>query len=542
MKVTLELLKEKKWAFVLIFFIVFFIPLFYFWADDVSTENKCYSLLICFVTGIALSVIDLFFKGRSEKIYLFVLFLLSLAPNMITWGYLYISDIYMKRDMFWVIFNTQYTESKEYFDTFISWQIIVVGAVYLVAGIFFILKARSVHSLPVKKYRYIFAFSILIVLTDFSLQYLSQSIPTFEFYKSYFSFWHENQKFEKERHLREHLTMDIACTLPDSVPHVFVVLIGESTSICHMSLYGYHRETTPRMDACRDELDVYTDVVPPDTHTYGVLQKALTFANHEHPEYYMEKPSLVEVFNSAGYETYWISNQPFLGKWGASYGVIASESAHTYDLSTSKQHDEIVLPTLKEILNDGITKNKIIFIHLLGNHHAYISRYPDEFDHFNHKRDNDLDDLGFRNDLMKKTIDEYDNATLYGDFVYESALNELRKLNCSSYLLFFSDHGEEIYETRNASGHFMKNVYPCQCQVPFVLWRSEKYKEENLELVIDTDRPYNTEDLIYSLSTLSGLNYQDNDQSLSIFSPKYVVPEKRLVGRENYEDILKKIK
>jgi heptose-I-phosphate ethanolaminephosphotransferase len=88
----------------------------------------------------------------------------------------------------------------------------------------------------------------------------------------------------------------------------------------------------------------------------------------------------------------------------------------------------------------------------------------------------------------------------------------------------------------------MSNVYPCQCQIPFVLWRSEKYKEENPDIVIDTTRPYSIEDVIYSLSTLSRLTYKDNDQTLSIFSADFADPGKRLVGKEDYEDVLKKVK
>ena len=447
----------------------------------------------------------------------------------------------MKRDIFWVIFDTDPAESQEYLSHFITWPIILGAALYVVLGTFFFFKIRAKHVLPIKKNRIFFFVPILVVLTTISFQYLSQALPIFEFYKSYYLYERESWLFHKEKELRSHLIMDVQCTLPDSTNHVFIILLGESTTSCHMSLYGYFRETTPRMDARSEELDIYTDVITPDTHTFGVMQKVLTFASHEHPEYYKEKASIVEIFNAAGFETYWISNKSFLTKWGGSYGVIADQAKHIYDLSVAKGTDELVLPPLKEILNDGIKANKIIFIHVMGNHHTYVSRYPKSFSHFDYKRDNDLPDLGFRNDKMKKTIDEFDNSILYGDFVYDSIIEKLKQLNTSSYLLFFSDHGEEVYDTRDANGHFMSNVYPCQSQIPFVLWRSDKYKEENPDIVIDTARAYSIEDVIYSISTLSGLEYKDNNQTLSIFSPDYVAPTKRLVGKEDYEEILKKL-
>ena len=538
-----KLLKERRWAFLLIFFILLFNPLFYFWADEIHLKDKCFAWITCIVAGLALSTIDLFLKKGSEKIYLGILFLLSLPGNIIVWTYLYLSNLYMKRDIFWVIFDTDPTESQEYLSHFITWPIVLGAVLYVVLGVFFFLKTRAKHTLSVRKNRVLFFAPILVVLATISFQYLSQALPIFEFYKSYYLYERENQLFQREKELRSHLTMDVQCTLPDSTHHVFIVLLGESTTSCHMSLYGYHRETTPRMDARGEELDVYTDIVTPDTHTFGVMQKVLTFASHEHPEYYKEKASVVEIFNAAGFETYWISNKSFITKWGGSYGVIADQAKHIYDLSVAKGPDELVIPPLKEVLNDGVKANKIIFIHVMGNHHAYISRYPKSFNHFNHKRDNDLPDLGFRNDKMKQKIDEFDNSILYGDFVYDSILEELKQLNnISSYLLFFSDHGEEVYDTRDANGHFMSNVYPCQSQIPFVLWRSDKYKEENPNIIIDTTRPYSIEDVIYSISTLSGLEYEDNNQTLSIFSSEYVVPTKRMVGKEDYEDILKKVR
>ena len=79
-----------------------------------------------------------------------------------------------------------------------------------------------------------------------------------------------------------------------------------------MSLYGYPRDTNPLLSARRGELSVYTDVVSPQVHTIPVLRAALTFADWDHPERLTTYPSLIELFNRAGFETYVISNQPLL--------------------------------------------------------------------------------------------------------------------------------------------------------------------------------------------------------------------------------------
>jgi heptose-I-phosphate ethanolaminephosphotransferase len=537
-----KLLSERKWAFILIYVILLLNPAFYFWADNIKLKDKYMAWLICLIVGLALCCIDLFLKKKGEKLYLTILFALSVAPNLIVWGYLYISELYMKRDMFWVIFSTHAAETKEYFEQFISWQIILVGTGYVLTGIFLIIKACSRKSLSIKKQWIVFTFSVSTVLISIILQYLVQAIPAFDFYKSRLAYWQRSQEFQQEREMRENVQIEVECILPDSINHVFVVVFGESTTTRHMSLYGYFRETTPLMDAHRDELAVYTDVVTPDTHTIGVMQKALTFANHEHPEYYMQKPSLVELFNAAGFETYWISNQALFDKWGGSYGVIAEESKNLYDLSVYQKPDGIVLARLNSILQDTIQGNRIIFIHLMGNHHAYNCRYPQEYDYFDHKKRGDLD-AGFRDNTMKRTIDEYDNSIRYGDFVYASVLEQIKQVQAATFFLYFADHGEEVYDdSRKPRGHFMSNVYPAQCRIPFILWQSEQHKKEIPEMVIDTARPYSIENVIYSLSTLSGLRYEDNDQKASIFSAEYEAPQNRMVGKEDYDrEIIKKV-
>jgi len=538
-KINSQLLSEKKWAFILIFFILLFNPVFYFWADNINIKDKYLAWLICIIVGFALSFINLFLKKRGEKIYLSILFALSATPNIIVWTYLFISNTYMSQDMYWVIIDTNSSETAEYFNQFIPWQSLLTTLIYITLGIFLIVKTRSKQSISLKKHWTWFSLSVIIVLSSIFLQYLAQAMPVVDFYRSNIMFLKERREFDKEKEIRKKQGIDVRCALPDSTNHLFVVVIGESMSTCHISRYGYFRETTPVMDSLSGEFDVYTDVITPDTYTVGVMKKALSFADSSHPEYYTLKPSIIELFNTAGFETYWISNQNFLDKWRGSHGAVAQQAKHIYNLAPLKQHDEILIPYLQEALHDSISGNKIIFVHLKGSHHTYNCRYPKDFDYFNCEKRGDLV-AGFRNDYMKKTIDEYDNSIRYTDFVLGSIFRQIKDLNTSSCLLFFSDHGEEVYDTRTVGGHFMSNVHPCQCKIPFILWRSEKYRENVSDLVIDISRPYSIEDVIYSLSTLCCLEYEGNNPARSIFSAEYKIPSKRMVGKENYENILKK--
>jgi len=533
------LFKEKRPAFALLA-LIFLLPIvFCLFAQNIIPKERWYFLPICLIIFLTFCYLSMFFKKKKEKIALSILFALSFIPNLTVLGYLFISRLYMKRDLYWVIFETNPDESKEYIMSFATWPIVISIIAYLSAGIWLISKLHSQKSLSPKKQKTGISISVVIIVLYIVFHYLIKSVPTFDFYKSAFQYVYTNYKFEKERNERKSIKIDVNCVLPDSVQNLFVVLIGESASTCHQSLYGYHRPTTPLMDSTRAELDIFTDIVTSDTHTAGSLQKALTFASHEHPEYYTSRPDIVELFNAAGFETYWITNQGILDRWRGSYAIFAREADHLVNVGVAQQPDGIVLPALNEALTDTVNRNKIIFIHLMGNHHYYHSRYTPEFQRFDHKALNDLN-KDYYTPHSRKATDDYDNSILYGDYIFNSVREQLKATEKSACLLFFSDHGEEVYDFRDASGHLLTNIYFCQARVPFVLWRSDEYKMQMPEIVIDTARSYSTEDLIYSISTLCGLHYSDYEPRKSLFTKEYSSPQKRIIGKEDYLDILKK--
>lgn len=95
-------------------------------------------------------------------------------------------------------------------------------------------------------------------------------------------------------------------------PRTLVLVIGESTNSKHMSLYGYPRNTTPKLDAMRDQLLIFNQAFASRPYTIEALQQILTFADQENPDLYLTKPSLMNIMKQAGYKTYWITNQQTL--------------------------------------------------------------------------------------------------------------------------------------------------------------------------------------------------------------------------------------
>jgi len=68
--------------------------------------------------------------------------------------------------------------------------------------------------------------------------------------------------------LDEHgLFEDASSSLGQQNEGVYVLILGESTARSHMGLYGYERQTTPRLNSISNSLWTFNDVISPNTHT-----------------------------------------------------------------------------------------------------------------------------------------------------------------------------------------------------------------------------------------------------------------------------------
>lgn len=100
----------------------------------------------------------------------------------------------------------------------------------------------------------------------------------------------------------------------------------------------------------------------------------------------------------------------------------------------------------------------------MGTHHHYENRYPDAFNIF---KDEPQTKFKSRDNFEK--INHYDNAVSYNDYIVSEVISKVNRTNLKSFVLYFSDHGEEVFDDIDMSGHnedvYSKNMY----DVPFVL-------------------------------------------------------------------------
>jgi heptose-I-phosphate ethanolaminephosphotransferase len=88
-------------------------------------------------------------------------------------------------------------------------------------------------------------------------------------------------------------------------PRLYVIVIGESLARHHMHLYGYPRDTTPELDklAAAGELLVFRHAVTSHALTVPAMLAALRFPDGRGHD----QQTVFDVFNGAGFRTYWIS-------------------------------------------------------------------------------------------------------------------------------------------------------------------------------------------------------------------------------------------
>ena len=155
--------------------------------------------------------------------------------------------------------------------------------------------------------------------------------------------------------------------------------------------------------------------------------------------------------------------------------------------------------------------NKIIFLHLIGAHFTYENRYPKEFDVFTN-----TPITQFKDEVAFQKINSYDNAVRYSDYILNSVLEKLKIQNSNNYLMYFSDHGEEVFQDEDFYGHLEDRPTKNTFKIPLLMWYGKNYKYPN-DFLFDENRKYMTDDLWHSIVHISGLESSFLDKSRSIF-------------------------
>ncbi|MCK0155516.1 phosphoethanolamine transferase CptA [Alcanivorax sp. S6407] len=320
-----------------------------------------------------------------------------------------------------------------------------------------------------------------------------------------------------------------------------VLVVGESTNRQRMSLYGYDRDTTPRLDAMKDELVVFDDVVTARPYTIEALQQALSFADSTDTGAFFEKPTLLNMMKQAGYEVTWITNQQTQTKRNTMLTTMSQMADNQVYLNNNRaqnanQYDEEVLAPFREVIAES-GKKKMIIVHLLGTHRKYDYRYPESFRHFNGR-------AGVPEWVADGNLEEYnqyDDAVRYNDYVVSSLIEALKGVSGQALLMYFSDHGEEVYDYPEPfCGRNEYEPSPAMYTVPFIAWANSDYSQAH---GFDgwqayRHRPYSTANFIYTWADAAQLDFATFEPHRSVISSQFQAMP-RLIGDPTNPDTLR---
>ncbi|MBB2885925.1 MULTISPECIES: phosphoethanolamine transferase CptA [Pseudomonas] len=470
------------------------------------------------------------------------------ACSMASLGYFFIYQQEFSQSVIFIMFESNVSEAGEYMTQYFAWWMVLAFLAHTAFAYFLWTRVRPVH-LP-RAQALIAATAIVLAVIGYPL--IKQTAHTGSLAEGFEKFetriepavpWQMAVAYHRYLGTLAGMQdmLDSTSKIPplknftDSManqPATLVLVIGESTNRQRMSLYGYPRETTPELDKLKDQLAVFDNVITPRPYTIEALQQVLTFADEENPNLYLTTPSLVSMMKQAGYKTFWITNQQTMTKRNTMLTTFSEQADEQAYLNNNRnqnaaQYDGDVIEPFNKALADAAPR-KLIVVHLLGTHMSYQYRYPPTFNKFTDRKG--VPD-GVRDDQVP-TYNSYDNAVLYNDFVVSSLIKDYAKTDPNGFLLYLSDHGEDVFDSagHNTLGRNENKPTAPMYTIPFMAWASPKWREtHDWSFAADLGRPYSSSQLIHTWADLAGLSFDELDRSKSLVSDSFK-PRPLMIG------------
>lgn len=326
-------------------------------------------------------------------------------------------------------------------------------------------------------------------------------------------------------------------------PSRVVLVIGESYNKHHAALYGYDKPTTPNLSrmARNRQLTVFTDVVSPWNITSQVMKWTMSTQSIGTGHSWADGVLWPSVFRQAGWPVAFITNQyvPTYTRNKIDYSgsfFLNSQPLDSlaFDFRNLRkyQYDGQLLTELDSLPTTlSLTRSKpssahsLIIMHLIGQHMDARLRVPENYRHWS-ARDYVREDL---NTKERQIIADYDNATRYNDHVLARICQRFSSED--AVVIYFSDHGEEVYHPslhmygRNHTASPTATVIQSEYEVPFMIWTSPRCRRLHPELYRRirqaASQPFMTDDVCHLLFGLSGIPTPYYQPSRDLLSPSY---------------------
>ena len=247
-------------------------------------------------------------------------------------------------------------------------------------------------------------------------------------------------------------------------PITIVYIMGESSSAEHMSLFGYDRNTTPKLKELSKEKNFY--------YTEGIANAVCTNASSKFMANVIWEPnntaltsscetSLCKLAKENGFKVFY-----FAAKYDKMLNSVCNmQEKYIDEIKTRSDNDAYVTPLLDDYMIELInsrhfTGRNLIFLHQRCIHTPYQKAFPDSFSDRNHFKG------------KSERIDAYDNAMLYNDKFISAVFDKFNKQkNGKFYIIFASDHNE-LHGEEGIFGHAV--LHPKVADIPVIVQSNDK--------------------------------------------------------------------
>ena len=346
-----------------------------------------------------------------------------------------------------------------------------------------------------------------------------------------------------QRELAAGLKSNPSLVMPAGFQGTVIYVISASTTRRHLSLYGYHRDTTPKLNRLQDSILLHQDTISPSSYATQSLPAILSVGNlgrGDSKETF--RLNLFTELRRAGFKTWWLSNQNEFKIWDNPVSQIANQAEvqrfnkNSFGiLSWGDFYDDQMLPDLDTALRDPASR-KFILVHLHAVHSDYCNGIPPRFrdvlkaeDGLGKKFFGDAPDLS-------ANVNCYDNAVRYVDHILDQIILKAKSHITPTVMVYLSDHGEN---PAHGNAHHPMTPFAYHIEVPH-LWYFNAYARQVLSPKIDAlkanlDKPYKSSDMFHTMLDLIGADPLQYDASRSITSTKFLLRPRKTVPRNDVD-------
>ncbi len=356
--------------------------------------------------------------------------------------------------------------------------------------------------------------------------------------------WDQSEHYaETSRDFRFEATTEHA----DSVREVYILVVGETSRALNWQLYGYDRETTPRLVRHTDHMVWFRDMLTQANATHKSVPIMMSAASAENFNTLYTQKSILTAFKEAGFQTAFFSNQlpnrSFIDYFGEEADTTVFLKANRMAKGEDyNPYDDVLLESVDPLLADTTLRKLFIVLHTYGSHFDYQERYPVNDIYF---RPASYESVGFKNrDIL---VNAYDNSIRATDKLLDGIIARLQALpHTASAMLYASDHGEDLYDDRRKLFlHASPIPSYYQLHIPCLIWFSPRYDtlwpQAHAQAAANSTKPVTTNVIFHTLLDLGGVDTPYRNDSLAVTSPRFTVTPRHYLNDHNRPETLDQV-